>query len=252
MAHDPRATVAAAAGRVGDVVAFPVRHGANAIGNGARAAYHWSDNQVDDWGRDPDFVGRVWALSRLRWSITVGGHHHLPKRAGALIVVNARRFALAPVYTALAVGGAVGRPVRFVGRPDTAPAGPFLQRLGGLISRPDELANALRSGELVVMGTDHTMHPRRSGHVDHHLIGAAVTSKVKVFPAVTASTPLRRAARVEIGREIAPNRRRRGPLGELELADALERSIQESLDELGGTVTGTPLDWLPMSGMGGM
>jgi hypothetical protein len=72
-----------------------------------------------------------------------------------------------------------------------------------------------------------------------------------VFPAATASAPFLRGARVEIGPEVRPNRARRGPLAELELADALESVIQQLLDELGGPVTGTPLDWLPLSGMGG-
>ena len=73
----------------------------------------------------------------------------------------------------------------------------------------------------------------------------------KVFPAATASVPFLRSARVEIGPAVRPDRRRRGPLAELELADALESAIQQLLDELGGPVTGTPLDWLPLSGIGG-
>ena len=48
-----------------------------------------------------------------------------------------------------------------------------------------------------------------------------------------------------------PGRRRRGPLIELELADQVEQRIQRLLDEFGGAQTGTPLDWLPLSGMGG-
>jgi hypothetical protein len=207
--------------------------------------------RVDDWGRDPDAVARVWTLSQLRWKVNVGGHQHLPARAGALVVVNARTFALAPIYTALAVGGAIGRPVRFVGRPDTAPVGPALQRLGGLLARPDEVTNVLRAGEVVVLGAEPTRHPRRVGHVDHRLVGAAVAAGVKVFPGATASSPFHRGARVEIGPEVRPDRRRRGPLTELELADDLAAAIQQLLDELGGTATGTPIDWLPLSGMGG-
>jgi hypothetical protein len=38
--------------------------------------------------------------------------------------------------------------------------------------------------------------------------------------------------------------KRRGPLAELELADLVERRIDDLLAEAGGTVTGTPLDWL--------
>lgn len=207
--------------------------------------------RVDDWGRDPDAVARVWTLSQARWSVTVGGEQHLPARGGALIVVNARRFALAPVFTALAVGAAIDRPVRFIGRPDTAPVGPLMQRLGGLLPRSDELTNTLRAGEVVVLGASPTNHPRQVGRVDHRLVGAAVAAKVKVFPAATASAPFHRGARVEIGPESRADRRRRGPLAELELTDDLEAAIRQLLHELGGTATGTPLDWLPLSGMGG-
>ena len=35
------------------------------------------------------------------------------------------------------------------------------------------------------------------------------------------------------------------------MADQLEQRIQHLLEEFGGTQTGTPLDWLPFSGMGG-
>ena len=40
-------------------------------------------------------------------------------------------------------------------------------------------------------------------------------------------------------------RTRRGPLAEVELADAVQRHIQKMLDEFGGMQTGvTPVDWL--------
>jgi hypothetical protein len=42
------------------------------------------------------------------------------------------------------------------------------------------------------------------------------------------------------------SRRRRGPLEELELADLLQLRIDALLDEHDGTMTGTPLDWLPI------
>ena len=241
--------------RLADVIALPARRAANTLAGGARATYgnvvEFARGEVDDWGRDPHFVGRVWTLSHLRWDIAVNGHGRIPKTSGALIVVNARRFALAPVFAALSIGGAVGRPVRFVGRPDIAPVGPVMQRLGGLLARADEIAGALRGGQIVVMGADQTRHPRHVGHVDHRLVGAAVAAGTKVFPAATASVPFLRSARVEIGPEVRPDRRRRGPLTELELADALETAIQKLLDELGGVATGTPFDWLPLSGIGG-
>nr|MBA3605094.1 hypothetical protein [Acidimicrobiia bacterium] len=56
---------------------------------------------------------------------------------------------------------------------------------------------------------------------------------------------------IRIGPAARSQRRRRGPLTELELSDQVERRIDQLLDELGGTQTGTVVDWLPFSGMGG-
>lgn len=240
---------------VGNVVSLPVERTLRAaqapVAEVAKRMVPFGSWTVDDWGRDATLVDAFTAVSRLRWNTVVGGVDELPVRAGALIVVNARRYALAPLLSALALSGATDRPVRFIGRPDMAPIGALARRLGGLLARPDEVAGALRGGDLVVLGSQPVLHPRRVGRVDHRLIGAAVATKAKVFPAAVASSPLGRGARVEIGREVRPNRRRRGPLAELELADALERALRRLLAELGGTKTGTPLDWLPLSGMGG-
>lgn len=206
---------------------------------------------VDDWGRDPGLVRLVARASHRRWNVTVGGDQHLPRRKGALIVVNARSFALAPIYSALALSEIVGRPVRFVGRPDTAPVGAFVRRIGGLLDHPDELAGALAAGELVVMAAEHNERLRKVGRVDHALVGAALAAGVQVFPAATLSSPIGRGARLEIGTPSRSPRKRRGPLAELELADRLAHDIEMLLDEMGEIRTGTPLDWLPISGFGG-
>jgi len=204
--------MAASVDRLAEVVTLPAR--------GARRLRDWSNNDVDDWGRDPQFTARVTTVSRLRWDVAVGGSQRLPVRAGALVVVNARRLALAPVFTALALGDAVHRPVRFVGRPDIAPLGPLLQRMGGLVAQPAELQGALAAGELVVVGAV-------AGSVDRSLIGAAVAARVRIFPAVALSSPLRRAARVEVGNPVRPAHIRRGPLAEVEMAQLVERRIHE-------------------------
>lgn len=242
--------------RVADVVTMPVRtvgrRTASVVGGTVDQVRGWSANEVDDWGRDDGFTSRVWATSRLRWDVSVGGTEFIPRRAGALIVVNARRFALAPVFTALATGAAIGRPVRFVGRPDIAPIGPMMQRLGGLLGTEDEVEGALRSGAVVVLGAQHRSTNQSAGTIDHRLVGSAVAAGVRVLPAATNSAPLRRSARVEIGQSVRLAKRRRGPLAELELADLLEVRIDAILDELGGTLTGTPLDWLPFGGIGGL
>lgn len=214
------------------VVELPVRT-ANA---GIRAVADWSRNEVDDWGRDPDFAARMGLIAALRWRITLGGEQYLAdvltaRRTGVLAVVNTRRFALTPLLTAYALSRVVERPVRFVGRPDTAPFGPLLQRLGGLLSHVDELTNALGQGEIVVLGTDPTLSPRRVGGLDHRLVGAAVAARARVLPVAAASAAIQQVARIEIGREVLADRRRRGPLTELELADDVVRSIRRLLDE---------------------
>jgi hypothetical protein len=223
----------------------------SAASAGARQLASFGTWHVDDWGRDPALVGVAAEIAALRWSAVIGGADRLPVRAGALIVVNARRYALAPLHAALALTRATGRPVRFVGRPDVAPLGALARRLGGLLARPDEVAGALRAGEVLVMPASAMLHPRRVGRVDHRVIGAAVEVRAAVFPAATASSPWSRSSRIEIGPAVRPGKRRRGPLIELEMADLVEQRIQRILDEFGGTRTGTPLDWLPLSGMGG-
>ncbi len=221
---------------------------ASAMDRQVAAVGSWA---VDDWGRDAALVAGVSQLAALRWNTVIGGADRLPVRAGALIVVNTRRWSLASIQAALAITRETGRIARFVGRPDTAPIGALARRLGGLLARPDEVTGALRAGELLVMSAAPTVHPRRVGRIDHALMGAAVATRSAVFPAATASSPLGRSARIEIGPALRPGRRRRGPLIELELADQVQQRIQRLLDEFGGAQTGTPLDWLPLSGMGG-
>ena len=206
---------------------------------------------VDDWGRDPGVVRRAMRLAGLRWQFSTGGATHLPKRTGALIVVNTRRFALTTLYTAFAVSPSVDRPVRFIGRSDSVPLGPLEQRLGALLDHPDEVFGALRGGELVVLGADPTARPREAGLVDHTIVGAAVAAGVRVHPAATTSSPFNRFARVEIGKASRPPRTRRGPLVELELADRVRDDIMFLLDQMGDINTGTPLDLLPLGGLGG-
>lgn len=231
-----------------DVVTRPVRAAGSGMSGTVRTLRDWSAGDVDDWGCDSQAVGRAFLASRLRWDVAVGGIEHLPVRGGALIVVNARRLALAPVLAALAIGDSTGRTVRFVGRPDVAPLGPAMQRLGGLLPIAAELEGALRAGELVVLGAGHRPDNAAAGAVDHKLVGAAVAARVRVHPGVTLSAPLSRAARVEIGPAVRQQRIRRGPLAELELADAVQRRIDHLLAEFGGPLSSTLLDWIPGPG----
>jgi hypothetical protein len=234
------------------VLSFPGARGITAVRQSAAvaAARQLGTGSVDDWGRDPSLVTATAALGRLRFRSLIGGSQHLPARDAALIVVNNRRWSLTAPFVALTLSESIGRPVRFVGRPDTAPIGAFARRLGGLLERPDEVAGALRAGELVVMSSAPELHPRRVGRVDHRIVAAAVTTGTGVYPAAVSTSPWARSARIEIGPMARSTRRRRGPLTELELADQIERRIARLLAELGGMQTGTLLDWLPFSGMG--
>jgi hypothetical protein len=168
-----------------------------------------------------------------------------------MIVINARRFSQASVLAALSISQAVDRPVRFASRRVDTPLSALEQRLGGLIEHPAEIAGALRADQLVVITASTTMGTRNVGEINHHLVRAAVESRAPVFPAAVSSRPFGRHARIEIGTALRPSTRRRGPLAEVELAERLRRSIRMLLDEMGDLETGTPLDWLPLTGMGG-
>lgn len=227
---------------VADLIELP-RRAASAVTSPLRSLA--PPHSVDEWGRDEHLVNLLWPIARLRWDVTVGGLHHLPSRAGALLVTNDRRWSFSPLYVAGALSHATGRAVRFVGRPDHAPFGAALRRVGALLDNATEVHGALRHGELVVMGASATTHPRQAGTIDARLVGAAVTTHSVVIPVASMSAPFGRAARAEVGPPIRLRTKRRGPLAEVELAEAAQRHLQHLLDELGGVITGVaPLDWL--------
>jgi hypothetical protein len=232
-----------------DILQFPRRAAGKVVGTAgsvlAEPLRHWPAHSVDDFGRDPHLVQALTPLAHLRWDVGVGGTHHLPVKGGALLVCNTRRWALSNIYAAWALGQAIGRPVRFVGRPDIAPLGPFMRRIGGLLARPDEVLGALRNHELVLVSCAMSNNSRHAGEVDHALIGAAVVAGVPVFPVATMSSAVGRTARAEVGPQVRPRRKRKGPLAEVELAEQVQHHIQRMLDGFGGVQTGVaPIDWL--------
>jgi hypothetical protein len=166
--------------------------------NGAARPGGWSGSwHVDDWGRDEALVRLAVRLGRLWWNVTIEGERRLPVRRGALILVTGRSYTLAPIVTALALGDATSRAVRFVGRPDVAPCGPLLRRLGGLLDRADEVRGALRAGELVVIG-----------RADQRLVAAAIETGSRMFPARATTSPWSRTARIEVGPAVGRSWRR--------------------------------------------
>ena len=183
---------------------------------------------------------------RLRWDVSVGGVQHLPKRSGALLVTNSRHFSLSTVYSAWALSKAIGRPVRFGGRPDIAPLGPFMQRLGGLLNNPDEISGALRAGELVVVSAQGTRDPRHAGPVDPALIGAAVASG-RGGPSGRVDEHAVRPRRSCRGRRPRCGHGESGAARWPKSSWPSRRSvsIQRMIDGLGGLHTGVaPIDWL--------
>lgn len=190
--------------------------------------------ELDDWGRDDTAVQVANAAALLRWSVSLGGVHHLPPGRPALVVASSRLFAQTVPMVAWALQRHSGRTVRFVGRPDVAPLGQFVQRLGGLRADPNEVTGALSHGDVVVVGTRAVRQTRRAGTVPDDMIAAAMKLGAPVLPAAAVSSPFTRAARVELGPTVSPAQQRRGPLGPLELAEQVRRRLQGLLDELGG------------------
>lgn len=205
---------------------------------------------IDDWGRDDRFARITAAVLKTAWSVTLGGAERLPKTRSAMLVTNARRFTLAPWFVSL-LASSTERPIRFVGRPDTAPLGALARRLGGLLDRPDEIAGALADGQLVIAAASPTLDPRAVGTIDPEVIGIAVRAGAPIHPVATSLSPLSRSARIEIGPATRPPAGRRGPLAEIELAERLQRRIAELIEASGTPRTGTPLDWIPLGPSGG-
>ena len=235
---------------MGDVVEFPRRRLSTPVATlqslSRTASSRWlSAWQVDDWGRDDSLVRIVDRLTRVRWTTTTGGLELLPADGPAVVVVNTRRFHLTQWWVAGTLSGDTRRPVRFVGRSDTAPIGALARRLGGLLARPDEVGGALRDRQILVIGLSGTLDPRRVGSCDPRLLEPAVQQRVPVFPAAVAASESSRTARIEIAPSCTPPRRRRGPLGEVELARRVEARVGELLESFGGAHTGTPLDLVP-------
>jgi hypothetical protein len=100
----------------------------------------------------------------------------------------------------------------------------------------------------VAVGGDQRL-PRRKGALI--VVSARARALAPVFSALALSQVVDRPVRFEIGAPSRSPRQRRGPLSELELADQVGRDIESLLAEMGEIRTGTPLDWLPLSGLGG-
>jgi hypothetical protein len=187
---------------------------------------------VDEWGLDRDAVEFAEPFARARWAVSADATRCPCPDGAALVVVN-RRFALTELLvTAMALRGLWHRPVRFAGIPDIAPIGPALRRVGGVLSRPDEVGGLLRAGHLVLVPCSAMpRRPQRAGTVDPELVSAAVHTNAPVVPVAAIGREWGRAWRVHTGTPLPPARST-SPLAVVEHADAARAAVQELLDEL--------------------
>lgn len=186
---------------------------------------------LDDYGRDERLVSALAPIAHLRWSVHVACEENIPRESAALLVCNSRRYSLSAVYAALALTEKLNRPVRFVGRPDTAPVGALLRRVGALLANPADVLGALRNGELVLMSAAGTSHPRHAGTVHAELVGQGVVASVPVLPVATMSRRFGRAAQVVVGSPVTARNSRTGPLAHVELAEQVQHRLQRMLDQ---------------------
>jgi hypothetical protein len=201
---------------------------------------------VDEWGASPLAVRIGRGIAARRWHVEVGGLEHLPRRGGALLITNPRSWAFVPPMVALTLGERLDRTVRFAGVPDVAPASALLRRIGGILALPDEVESALRGGDLVVVGAAGSQHSlggwldtvlereRRAGTVPVAHVAAARRAGTPIHPVAAVSTPFGRSARAEIAPAVRPRLDRRGPLAATELAERVQRRLQQRLDEITG------------------
>lgn len=186
---------------------------------------------VDPWGLDPDLVELMSPIGSLRFGIEVDFGDHLPPAGPALLVAN-RRFGVSePFVLAHGVRRASRRHVRVAGVPDLQPLGPALRRLGGVLSRPDEVAGLLRAGEVVGVFLDRDVrHRAHAGAAPVALIAPAFEQDVPVLPVALVGREIGRAWRLCLGRPV-PHPEGRGPLTMAELGDRVRAGVQELLDD---------------------
>ena len=185
----------------------------------------------DPWGRSTTFSRWAARLAALRWDVSVGGDHHIPRNGPVLIVCNERLGGFCPLLAAWALTDRSGRVVRFTSVIDIAPIGPITRKVGGLLSNPQDVEGALRAGEVVLVSASATRFGRHAGRVDARYIEAAARLGAPIIPVAAISAPLGRSARVEVGQAVQARRSRNGPLLGPELADATRVQLQRLLDQ---------------------
>jgi hypothetical protein len=184
---------------------------------------------VDEWGLDRDLVRAVSPLLSLRWHIDAVGADVLPRRGPVLLVANRRLGWSEPFVLSRGVGVATGRHVRVAGVPDVAPLGPALRRLGGVLSRPDEVAGLLRADHVVGVFLDRSRRRDHGGSAPADLLAAAASVGVDIVPVAMTGCELGRSWRLVVGPAIE-HTASRDPLSVVELCDRTRAGVQSLLD----------------------
>jgi 1-acyl-sn-glycerol-3-phosphate acyltransferase len=184
---------------------------------------------VDEWGLDRDLVRAVAPLLSVRWRIDAVGADVLPRRGPVLLVANRRLGWSEPFVLSRGVGLATGRHVRVAGVPDVAPLGPALRRLGGVLSRPDEVAGLLRAGQAVGVFLERSRRRDHAGAAPAELLAAAATVGVDIVPVAVTGCELGRSWQLVVGPAIE-HTTSGDPLSVLELCDRTRAGVQSMLD----------------------
>lgn len=137
---------------------------------------------LDPWGLDVDATRLAGRVAAMRWRATVSGIEHVPAEGPALLIANRRLGWSEPAVVASAVARKTGRIIRPVGGIEVDPIGGLLRRLGALPARPDEIAAALRAGNLVLVPTRREPLRHRPGHLPIELLAPAVAARVPLVP----------------------------------------------------------------------
>jgi hypothetical protein len=161
----------------------------------------------------------------------------VPVDGPVLLVANQRLASLSHVAAVLALGRELDRPVRFTGSPDVSAVATLLGRVGGVGSRPEDVAGLLRSGEVALVWCGVQVRGGgRVGRLRSEQATPALEVGAPVVPVAIHGHRLGRLLRVEVG-EAVEVRRTKGPLAAVELADAAREAVQTLLDEA------RPLRW---------
>lgn len=188
------------------------------------------DYRIDPWGLDVEATALFATVARLRWHVEVIGADRIPEVSSVLLVCNRRLGWAEPLVLTTALNRATGRSVRPVGCPDIEPVGTVLRRFGALPSRADEIAGALRAGEMVALPAGRSIGKYQAGGVPMDLLEPAVEAGVTVIPVALTGHDLGHRWTVRVGEPFPPSQGS-SPRSVAEIAVRAATELQQLLDE---------------------